>query len=79
MQWSYVYLPRRLTHLTTWPTGVPTNLLSKLRLYDWRSIFPDISLFYSISLDVSQQISSPKYKPELDYIKQIKTGNQMLW
>ena len=79
MQWSYVYLPRRLTHLTAWPTGVPTNLLSKFRLYDWRSIFPDISLFYSISLDVSQQISSPQYKPELDYIKQIKTGNQMLW
>ena len=76
MQWSYVYLPRRLTHLTAWPTGVPTNLLSKFRLYDWRSIFPDISLFYSISLDVSQQISSPQYKPELDYIKQIKTGNR---
>ena len=72
MQWSYVYLPRRLTHLTAWPTGVPTNLLSEFRLYDWRSIFPDISLFYSISLDVSRQISSPQYKPELDYIKQIK-------
>ena len=70
---------RRLTHLTAWPTGVPTNLLSEFRLYDWRSIFPDISLFYSISLDVSQQISSSQYKPELDYIKQIKTGNQMLW
>ena len=78
MQWSYVYLPRRLTHLTAWPIGVPTNLLSKFRLYDWRSIFPDISLFYSISLDVSQQISSPQYKPELDYIKQIKTGNQIM-
>ena len=77
MQWSFVYVPRRLTHLTY--RGSYKSLLASSALYDWRNIFPDISLFYSISLDVSQQISSLQYKSDLDYTKQIKKGNQMLW
>ena len=62
----------------TWPLDLPGFLqisLASSALYDWRSIFPDICLFYSILLDVSQQISSSQYK----YTKQIKTENQMLW
>ena len=66
----------------TWPLDLPGFLqisLASSARYGWRSIFPDISLFCSISLDVSQQNSSPQYKSELDYTKQIKTGIQMLW
>ena len=75
MQWSFVYVPRRLTHLTAWPTRAPTNLLSEFRPLWRRNISPDISLFYSISLDVSQQISSLQYKSELDYTKHIGLNN----